>query len=126
MYRGNKIRAFNNFLKIHNGLKSRELYDPYLVFLVSMMKVTPAIVLLPMRRGSVSQGVPMPITENKRICFGVKWVLKLLKDRAVGLSFPLVIETLILALYNKGSAIEKKEDVYIKGRQNRHLIKFFK
>jgi ribosomal protein S7 len=72
IFNGKKLKAYNNFLKIKQGLKFKEFFDPYIIFLVSMMKITPDIVFLSVKLGGSSQGVPMPISEKKRIVFGVK------------------------------------------------------
>ena len=114
------------FLKIKQGLKSKELYDPYILFLVAMMKITPDIIFLSVKLGGSSQGVPMPINEKKRIVFGVKWVLKLLKDKYNVINVPSVVDVLISTIYDKGISLEKKRSVYKLGSLNRHLLKFFK
>lgn len=72
IFKGQKLGAFKSFLKIKQGLKLKEVFDPYVVFLVSMMKVTPDIVFLSVKLGGASYGVPMPITQKKRIVFSVK------------------------------------------------------
>lgn len=126
IFNGKKLKAFDIFLKIKQGLKLKESFDPYLIFLVAMMKVTPDIVFLPVKLGGSSQGVPMPISEKKRIVFGVKWVLKLLKDKHKFLTVPLIVDSLISTIYDKGVSLEKKRSIYKLGSQNRHLLKFFK
>jgi len=50
----------------------KENIDPNLVFLISMLKATPIIFLLPVRLGSFTQGVPMPISEKKQVTFTIK------------------------------------------------------
>lgn len=126
IFNGKKLKAYNNFLKIKQGLKSKEFFDPYIIFLVSMMKITPDIVFLSVKLGGSSKGVPMPISEKKRIVFGVKWVLKLLKDKYKFLTVPLIVDVLVSTLYDKGLSLEKKRSVYKAGSLNRHLLKFFK
>jgi len=65
-FKGHKLSAFNMFLKIKQGLKQKEFFDPYMLFLISMMKVTPDIVFLTVKLGGSSQGVPMPINQKKK------------------------------------------------------------
>lgn len=67
IFSGNKLRAFKMFLLIKQGLKHRELTDPVKSFLVAMMMITPNIYLLPLKLGGRSVGVPMPITEKKKL-----------------------------------------------------------
>lgn len=70
--KGYKLKAFNNFLKIKQNLKFKEFFDPSIIFLVSLVKVSPDIILLPVRLGGKSYGVPMPITERKRVSLSVR------------------------------------------------------
>ena len=69
---GKKIKAFNKFIQIKYHLKQIETLDPYLIFLTALIRVTPSIYLRPLRLGSFTQGVPLPITEKKRATFAVK------------------------------------------------------
>jgi small subunit ribosomal protein S7 len=126
IFSGAKLRAFNNFILIKQGLKLKELSDPYLTFLVSMMMVTPNIFLLPIRLGGRSLGVPMPITEKKKVTLGVRFVIKLLKDRSINLSLSNVVDSLISSIYGKGLSVERKLSVYKLGSQNRHLLNILK
>ena len=123
---GKKLTAFFQFLKIKQGLKLRESYDPYFLFLVALMRATPNLVLMPIRLGGSSQGVPMPITEKKRIIFGVKWSLKILKEKKIGFSVNNIVDILLSSIYSKSVAIEKRTSVHKAGSRNRHLLKFFK
>jgi small subunit ribosomal protein S7 len=120
---GNKLRAFNMFVLIKQGLKLKELIDPVKSFLVSMMMITPNIYLLPLKLGGRSVGVPMPITEKKKVTMGVRFILKLLRERAVSLSVKSVVDTLVSSIYGRGLAIERKQSIYKNGIINRHLLK---
>lgn len=50
----------------------KEKYDPFLVFLVAFMKITPAVILLPRRQGGKVFSAPFPITPKKQVTFAVK------------------------------------------------------
>lgn len=122
IFSGKKLNAFNMFVKVKQGLKMRELADPSKSFLVSMMMVTPNVYLLPLKLGGRSVGVPMPISEKKKITMGVKFIIKLLKERAVNLSVKSLVDLLVSSIYGQGPAIEKKFNVYKTGSSNRHLL----
>jgi len=108
-------------------LKLKEKNDPYKIFLVALMMVTPNVYLLPIKLGGRSVGVPMPISEKKKITLGVKFVIKLLKERSVSLSVKLLVDLLISSVYGQGPAVERKIALYKAGNQNRHLlVKLFK
>jgi ribosomal protein S7 len=72
IFRGKKLKAFNFFLNLKNNLKKRENNDPFFIFLVSMMKLTPKLLLRSAHFGSFTKGVPLPISEKKSISFAVK------------------------------------------------------
>ena len=54
------------------GLKLREHFDPFYVFLVALFNLTPNVKLFPFKRSGLVHGVPVPISFNKRISFSVK------------------------------------------------------
>lgn len=124
--KGKKIKAFNTFLKIKNVLKTKEDYDPSLVFLVALIKITPVVILRPFKTSGVVHGVPLPITYKKQFTFACKWVIKLLKDSFRSVSPNDVADLLVSSIYDKGLAIKRREDVYKAAYLNRHLLKFFK
>lgn len=72
IFDGRKLFAFNLMLRIKNALKMREHDDPFLVFLISMLKIAPNIILLPIKKSGVVQGVAFPISDRKKVTFTVK------------------------------------------------------
>ena len=124
--KGKKIKAFNKFLDLKFFLKIKEHTDPNLIFLISMIKATPAIFLLPVRLGSFTQGVPMPISEKKQITFAVKWVVKAAQNSKKAISISLLANVLVDVIYDKGVIFEKKMITYDTGLKNRHLLKFYR
>lgn len=45
IFSGKKLRAFNLFLDLKYSLKQEESFDPFFVFLVSMMRLSPEFTL---------------------------------------------------------------------------------
>jgi ribosomal protein S7 len=72
IFRGRKLWAFRFFINLKYELKKRELIDPFWVFLISLMKITPDLLLFPLKLGGVLQGVPLPISERKQYTFSIK------------------------------------------------------
>jgi ribosomal protein S7 len=66
------LSAFFFFLKLKKYLKIKEESDPFLIFLVAMLRITPNIILLPLKKGGALQGIPFPISEKKKITFATK------------------------------------------------------
>lgn len=122
IFEGRKLGAFNTLASVRRGLKLKESVDPFRAFLVSMMMVTPHIVLLPLRMGGRTVGVPMPITEKKKVTVGVKFVIKMLKERSNSVSVKSLVDTLVSSIYGQGPSVERKNNVHKTGGQNRHLL----
>lgn len=122
--RGRKIWAFNLMCDIRYSIKSIELIDPFRLFLVCMMKITPSVILFPLKLGGLVHGVPMPISERKRYTFAVKWVVKALKDKNRKFSVNNISEALTSALYGKGISMDIKDSVNRTADYNRYLVSF--
>lgn len=121
---GKKIFAFNRFLLIKEGLKLKDKEDPYLIFLVSMMKITPLVRLKSTwgRGGRVS--IALPISDKKRLSFGIKWVLRLLKDKnKSSIKIYQIIDLLISSIYGTGISIEKKNSFHSLGESNKDELR---
>ena len=67
-----KLQAFNNFLKLKVMLKKEEKFDPNTILFLSFLKITPLIMLVPVRLGASFHGAPLPITEKKKVTFAAK------------------------------------------------------
>jgi len=67
MNRGLKLRAFNFFLKIKKELKVREDFDPSFVFLISMINITPSLMIKHVERRGVLYKIPFPVSYWKKI-----------------------------------------------------------
>lgn len=117
--------AFNFFLKVKQGLKIKEQFDPFLVFLVSMLKLSPNIMLIPFKQSRVITYMPLPITSHTKIIFAIKWVLKLLRDKYRVINLERVVELLSSSIYSRGLSYLKKEEFYEVATRNRHLLNNF-
>lgn len=69
--RGRKLWAFDFFSSLKQELKLRENIDPFWIFLIALMKITPEVLLFPKKRGGGVQLVPLAITERKQYTFAV-------------------------------------------------------
>jgi len=108
------------------SLKIKEQFDPYWIFILSLICITPDLLLFPLKLGGKVRNVPLGITERKQYTFAVKWVIKLLRDKFKRFTILNITDILVSAIYGKGLAIEKKKSVYMEGSLNRHLIRFFR
>lgn len=125
IFRGRKLWAFNFFLRLKYLLKVGEGVDPYWVFLVAVMQLTPDMLLFPKKLGGTLQYVPMPIGERKQYTFTIKWIIKFLRD-SKQFELDTLCNLLIEAIYEDGDLYEYKLNYYERGMANRHLIRYFK
>lgn len=123
IFRGLKLRAFSFFSKVKQGLKVVEDFDPSFLFLLSMLKITPSLMLKPLRIGGAVYEIPFPITYWKKIIFSCRWVIKLLKDINRVVSVNSIVDALSTSLVDQGLSMEKKFSVYELAALNRHLIR---
>jgi len=126
IWRGRKLWAFKFFLEIKNQLKLKENVEPNYLFFLSLIKISPNVLVFPYRIGGKFQGVPLPISWYKKLIFGTKWVIKLLKDKYKKIDLNNLTEVLILAIYNKGLSIKKKRTYSYLGYSNKSLMRKFK
>jgi len=104
-------------------LKISQKFDPSFVFLVCMLRITPCLMLKAIRVGGSNYLVPFPISYWKKIMFGCRWVIKVLKEQYRALNSKFAAKTLISSLYGLGLSFEKKKSVYFTAKVNRHLLK---
>jgi len=127
VFSGKKLKAFKIFALVKQGLKIKESANPYRIFLVSLMMVTPNIHLFPLKLGGRAVGVPLAISEKKKVALGVRLIIKLLKEHMLSLSVNAMVDLLSSSIYGKGIAYERKLALYKNGSRNRHLLsKLFK
>jgi len=124
--KGRKLWAIKFFNEVKYQLKMKEGADPFWIFLMSMLKLTPTIILFPLRLGSTIRGVPMPINERKQYTFAVKWVIKSLRDKNGSVTVASVTQALENAIYGEGIAVEKRNEYSETGKFNRALLKFLR
>jgi ribosomal protein S7 len=126
IFHGKKGNAFNFLLQTRYGLKLQEKLDPSLVFLASMLTISPNIVLFSIKKSGIVQGAPFPIGKKKRITFAVKWVVKALKEKYRVVTVTRIVQTLVGSFYNKGVSVEKRDKLNELAHANRHLINFYR
>jgi ribosomal protein S7 len=126
IFSGKKLKAFHLFLELKFRLKRAEKFDPFFIFLVAMMRVSPQFALSALKLSGIIYWVPISIYLRKKIFLSVKWVVKLIRlGQRKGKKMEGLVKALILSIYNKGTFIVEKKKFYSKGIVNRHLLRFF-
>jgi ribosomal protein S7 len=60
------------FCQVKYGLKINTELDPQFIFFACLLAITPELMLKPLRLGSVTYGIPIPLTPRKQITFVLK------------------------------------------------------
>lgn len=63
---GKKFRAFTFFNKLKYELKLKENIEPNIIIFLAMLKLTPSVLLFPIKVGGQLQKVPLPISWKKK------------------------------------------------------------
>jgi ribosomal protein S7 len=56
------LRAFTIFVLIKKELKEHQEFDPAFVFLICMLRITPALILKSVKYGGTSYLIPFPVS----------------------------------------------------------------
>ena len=102
---------------------NKPVYDASFLFFLAMLKITPVLILKPIYIGSVLYEMPFPVNYWKRISYGCRWVINLIKKKQRVISVETVVEALSNSLWDDGVSMEKKDDVYSLAVLNRHLLR---
>lgn len=126
IWRGRKLWAYNFMLKLKHGLKLKENIEFHIIFIFSLLNITPHIILSYLKIGGVNQGVPLVISWKKKITYATKWIKMALIDKYKKVKLKHLLEEITLSIYDKGLGVKKKKRTYIEGFSNRFLLKRFK
>lgn len=126
IWKGKKLITYNIMLNIKQKIKLIENNEFHIVFLFSLLNITPNILLSYLKIGGNKQGVPLAISWKKKITFAIKWIKKAIIDKFKKIKLNSLINEIINLNYNKGLSIQFKKKAYIEGLSNKFLLKKFK
>jgi len=124
--KGKKLWSYNFLLNIKYELKLKEKMESHIIFIFSLLNISPNIILSYLKIGGQKQGVPLAISWRKKITYALKWIKSSLIEKYKKIKIKNLIEELILSIYNKGIIVKKKKKTYLEGFSNRFLLKKFK
>lgn len=121
--RGRKIWAANFVLKVFFELKKSEKIDPMFIFFAAFLKLSPKLLLQPMKFGGQTKMIPIPITLKKQIVLVLNWVVLAIKAQKRRVTVNEVSDLLLWALESKGFSWKKLQQQHATGIENRYLLK---
>jgi ribosomal protein S7 len=89
------------------------------------MRITPKVAIKSLYKGSRVIAIPVALPLLKQVAVAIKFIIKPLRDnhKRRNVSLLKIFEVLHLALRNKGSAIEKKKNIYKLAKLNKRQKK---
>jgi len=100
--KGLKLRTINLFYNLKYQLKLRENTEPYLIFLVAMLNISPQIFPRKLWVAGANRTLAFPIFLKKQVFLGIRWLLQYSRENRK-LNIDKLIQVLIESLYNKGA-----------------------
>jgi len=115
MKRGLKCKAKKKFNKLLFLLKKRFKTTSNDVFLASMLKIAPEVILKHYRRGSTKQIYVKPATNKQKIGLSVRYVIKsvIANQKTNNANTNKLLTVMAESIRNKGLAIKKKKNLQI-------------
>lgn len=126
IWTGYKLKAYNFLLKLKNKLKLKEKIEFHIIFIFSLLRITPQIILSYLKIGGTKQGVPLFISWKKKITYAIKWIKTAIVNKYKTLKIEYLVNEFSQSIYNKGLSNQLKQKTYIEGFSNRFLLKRFK
>jgi len=126
IWTGNKLNAFNLMQKLKYKLKLKEKIEFHIIFIFSLIKISPNIILSYLKIGGVKQGVPLAISWKKKITYAIKWIKYAQINKYKTIKIDNLVNEIALCLYEKGLSTLIKNKIYNEGFSNRFLLKKFK
>ena len=123
--KGLKLRTINFFLNLKYQLKLKENQEPYLIFLIAMLNISPQIFPKKLWVAGANRVLAFPIFLKKQIFLGIRWLLQYCKENKK-LNIEKLINILIESLYNKGELWRKKKELYDTCIENRLFFRYIR
>jgi len=123
IWTGKKLKAYNYMQKLKQKLKNKEKIEFHIIFIFSLLKLSPNIILSYLKIGGTQQGVPLSISWRKKITYAIKWIKTSLINKYKTIKIEQLVNELTLCIYNKALSSQIKNKTYIEGFSNRFFIK---
>lgn len=98
--------------------------DPIKVFETALANVSPSVQLKARRVGGANLQVPMEVSQDRRIVFGLKWMVQAARS---GKGRPMAIklsQEFVDAFNNAGGAVRKREETHRMAEANQAFAHF--
>ena len=119
MYEGKKSTALSVFYDALDLVAERTKQDEHGLWKKALNNVMPQVEVRSRRIGGATFQIPTEIRAKRKVCIGMKWLIKYSRQRSgKGMAEKLAAE-IIAASKGEGSAVKKKEDPHRMAESNR-------
>lgn len=127
IFRGKKVRAFNNILLVKRLLKQSFVGDPTYKLFFAFNNAVTYIRLKKVKSGGATLVLPLPFREIKQLNFAVRMFLSVLKGKKVAITAKNVVTELNLLFDKRGDVAAKTALIHRLAKENKFLLtQYFK
>jgi len=124
MYDGKKTTAEKIIYSALDKIKEKTKDDPIKVFNEAISKIRPNLEVRSRRVGGATYQVPVEVKTNRSQTLALRWLLDATRKRKNKTMSEKLLNELLDASQNKGSAIKKREDTHKMAESNKAFAHF--
>jgi len=124
MYDGKKTTAEKIIYSALDKIKEKTKDDPIKVFNEAISKIRPNLEVRSRRVGGATYQVPVEVRANRSQTLALRWLLEATRKRKNKTMSEKLLNELLDASQNKGSAIKKREDTHKMAESNKAFAHF--
>ena len=124
MRKGKKTVARKIVYNAFDIIKKKTNKDPLEIFNLALDNAAPSLEIKPKRVGGATYQVPREVQGERRLTLGIRWIIDAAKARKGKPMREKLVQELIDASNNTGTAVKKKENTHRMAEANRAFSHF--
>ena len=124
MKRGQKNTARKIVYGAFNILKEKTKKEPLEIFEKAIENASPLLEVRPKRIGGATYQVPREVQGDRKMALAIRWIINGARSRKGKAMEEKLVDEIMDASENKGTAIKKKEDTHRMAEANRAFAHF--
>ncbi|OHA70130.1 MAG: 30S ribosomal protein S7 [Candidatus Wildermuthbacteria bacterium RIFCSPHIGHO2_12_FULL_40_12] len=124
MRRGKKTIARKIVYNTFDAIKDKTKKNPLEVFDLALQNVSPLLEVKPRRVGGATYQVPREVKGERKLTLAMRWIIEAARSRKGKPMRERLLQELIDASNNTGTAVKKKENAHRMAEANRAFAHF--
>ncbi len=124
MRRGKKTVVQKIVYQAFDLIKEKTNQDPLEVFKRAIENAGPLVEVKPRRIGGANYQIPFPVDEARRFTLACRWIIEAAKSKKGKSITEKIVEEIIAAANNQGTAVKKRDDAHRMAEANRAFAYF--